>query len=62
MYILAIICAMKEGNVKDYLFLNSTYLNRGAFGAAGGLAFLSALFLTVDAVLHLIKIMCSNRS
>ncbi len=60
MFILGIICAVKEGNVKDYLFLNSTYLNRGAFGAAGGLAFLAALFLTIDACLHLIKILCKK--
>jgi hypothetical protein len=34
MFILAIVCAVKEGNAKDMLFLNGTYVNTGGFAAA----------------------------
>lgn len=54
MFILSIVCAIKEGNVKDQTFSRGTYVNKGGFAAAAFFGFSVSLLYGIDAGIHLV--------
>ena len=60
-FVLAIVCAVREGAISEPFFQYKTYVNKGAFAAASFFAFVCSLIYGVDGSFYLIKILKASK-